>query len=305
MNVRVTGQTQSAATIAHLRRQSAAMAAYTEQASSGLRVQRASDDPARYAALVQARADGARLDGYAGTAADATSTLDAGVSALGDANQVLVRAKQIAQEGINATTDPQARQALAAEADGLLARLTRAANTQVEGRYLFGGTATDTPPFQTDASGATVYAGAADRGRALIGPGGQTADTRYAGGAIFQSAGADAFAALRGLRDDLRNATLTDADRARVLTGRLTSLDAARTAVSGAVAEQSSTLAGLDALQTRVADLKLTAAVRAGDLEGADYAEAVVKMQEQQGSLQATMAVAAKLFETSLLDFIR
>src|SRR5262249_10317471 len=147
------------------------------------------------------------------TMSDSTADLNASVAALQDGNQVLNRASQLAQEGINATSEGQDYEALASEVDGLINRVLSTANSQSDGRYLFGGTATTQPPFSVttqDAQGrptAVTYAGSAERSNALIGPG-QTVDTHYAGSQVFQQPGADVFQSLIGLRDDLRNANL-------------------------------------------------------------------------------------------------
>lgn len=309
MNLRTTGQLQVSNALAYLSQQSGALTKYREQVSSGLRVQRPSDDPTAYPMITRAKDHSARLTAYTNVMADATALQNTGVSSLQEVNSVLVRAKQIAIEGGNATTDEGGYAALAVEVDGLIARALRAGNTAVDGSSIFAGTATDRPPFRVDtldANGrpATIaYDGAAERGRVLIGPQ-QTADTRYSGAAVFQRPGQDVFAELIGLRDALRNPPATGSKSAAVA-GRLAGLDAARSAVGDATAEMASNLAGLEALTSRMADLKLTADTRAGELEGTDYAEAVVKMQQQTFAVQATLAVSAQLLGPSLLDFIR
>jgi flagellar hook-associated protein 3 FlgL len=244
--------------------------------------------------------------------ADSTSVLNAGVSALQDVNDVLVRARQIAIEGADSTTgsDPTSREALAIELDGLITQALQIANSQPDGKAVFGGTAIDSPPFRVatlDANGrpATIaYDGAAERTRSLIGVG-QTVDTRYAGNTVFQQPGADVFQSLIALRDDLRNPTFNDAARSQALNTRLTELTAARDAIGDVMGEKSSNLANLESLGNLLTDLKLTADIRTGELAGTDYADAVVKMQEQESALQAIYAVSAKLLEPSLLDFIR
>lgn len=303
MNVRVTNQSQTASAIGYMQRQTAALAKYQDQVSSGLKVKAASDNPAGFPTLLAAKADGLRLDAYTQTMADVTADLDSAVSALGDANNALVRAKQIAQEGINGTTNAADFGTLAAEVDGLIDRMMAAGNFQKDGRYLFGGTAADQPPFTL--SGSTVtYSGSADRARVLVGPG-QTVDNRYAGSAVFQQAGGDAFGALIGLRDALRDTTLTGAAKTAALTASLGAVDSARDAIAETTAEQGESLVTLEALKNRAADVKLTVAERVGELESTDYAEAVVRLKEQETALQATMAVTARLLSPSLLDFIR
>lgn len=307
MNVRISAQSQSNNAIRYMQQQSQALAKYQDQLSSSQRIKTPSDDPGNYPAYIRAKADSGRYEAYNQTITSATSDLNAANDALGEANDVLTRAKQIALEGVNGTTDGAGYTALAAEVDSLLERMTAAGNTQLNGQYLFGGTASGAPPFQlTAAAGTTTvtYQGTAERARVLIGPG-QTVENRYAGDQVFQQAGGDAFQALIDLRDVLKDPNLTDAGKAAALTPRLAAVDAARDAIGETRAEQSSHLATLEVLKDRTVDLKYAADTRAGDLGSTDYAEAVVRMNEQQVALQATMAVTAKLLSPSLLDFIR
>jgi flagellar hook-associated protein 3 FlgL len=299
VNVRVTGFAQSAAVIANMQRQSAAVGRYQSQLSSGARVQVPSDDPGGYATLNRLRAASDRYEAYGQTMTAATTDLNAGVSALQDVNDTLVRATQIASEAASGTTNPTGATNLASEVDSLIDRMMTAANAQTDGKYQFGGTATDRPPFQvtgTDAAGRPTgigYTGAAERGRVLVGPG-QTADVRHTGAEVFQRPGAGVFENLLALRDTLRDANLSPDARSRALSARMDGLAAAREAVSDSMAEQSSTLATIDAIQARFGDLKIAAAEREGQVGGTDYAETIVKLNEQQTALQG-----------SLLDFIR
>ena len=56
------------------------------------------------------------------------------------------------------------------------------------------------------------------------------------------------------------------------------------------ISEQAGNLAGMEAIQNRLSDLKLNADTRAGDLEGADYAAAVVGLKQQESTFEATLA---------------
>lgn len=310
MNFRVTAQTQTAAAISRFRAQSSDVAKYQDQISSGSRVKTPSDDPARFAILARAKSELSRLDVHTQTMSLSTNTLNAGVSALQDANDVLVQAKRLAVQGADATSsDPQVQESLASQVDGLIERMMAAGNAQENGLYLFSGHSTTTPPFaagSVNANGTPAsvqYQGSADRARSLIGAG-QTVDTRYSGAAVFQSGAGDAFQALIDLRDQLRNTSMGTADKSKAISNQIGRIDAARDALGDAMSEQSTSLALLDSLQTRAADLKLSTTDRAGAIEGTDYAEAIVKMNEQQSALEATMAVTAKMFQSSFLDFI-
>jgi flagellin-like hook-associated protein FlgL len=312
MNVRVTSLTQTNNAIGYIQLRNADLSKYQDQVSSGLRVTKPSDDPAAFPEISQAKTASARLDAYSQNISSATSTLNAGVSTLQDVNDLLVQARQIAQQGADAATngDQSQRDALATQVDGLIDRALRDANAQPDGKSIFGGTATNTPPFSvatTDAQGrpATIaYNGATQRTRVLTGPG-QTVDTRYVGSSVFQQPGADVFQSLIGLRDDLRNTNLTGPALNTSLNQRLGTVDAARTAIGDATGEQSSNLATLQSLSSLNSDTQTATENRLGDLQDTDYATAVVKMKEQQTALQAIYATTVQMLQPGLLNFIQ
>jgi flagellar hook-associated protein 3 FlgL len=312
VNVRVAGQTQTNNAIVYMRQRAADLAKYQDQVSSGLRVKLPSDDPSVFTALSQSKAASARLGAYTQNVSESTAVLNSGVSTLQDVNDALVRAKQIALEGADSTanSDPNGTEALAVEVDGLIDRVLRSANSQPDGKSLFGGTAITTQPFRvatTDAQGRPLtiaYDGATDRTRTLTGPN-QTVDTRYDGSQVFQQPGADVFQSLIALRDQLRDTTLSGTARAQAFQQHIGAMDTARNAIGETTAEQASTLAALESVQSLTAEVKLTADTRIGELAGTDYAEAVVKMQEQETALQAIYATTSRLLQPGFLDFIR
>ncbi len=312
MNVRVTGQVQTGNAIGFVRQRSDELARVRQQVSSGLRVERPSDDPGAFPALSQFKAASGRLGTFAQNVGDATATLNASLSVLQDVNDVLVRARQIALEGGDsaAAADPAAREALAVEVDGLIDQALRSANGRPDGKTVFAGTALDTPPFRvaaTDANGrplAIAYDGAPERARTVTAPG-QTIDTRYSGAAVFQRPGADVFGALLGLRDALRDTGLDGAARAAAFAQRLGSLDAARGAINDSMGEQASNLATLESISALVDEQKLYADTRVGELEGTDFAEAVVRMKEMETALQAIFATTVQIVQPGILDFIK
>jgi flagellar hook-associated protein 3 FlgL len=295
--------------VAALRQSVARQAALQQSISSGVRLQRPSDGPSDYVAAHETLALNQRLGTYLNTAGEATSDLNVSVSALLEGGQLLNQAADLASQGINGATDPTSFDALASQVDNVIDRMLALGNSQAGGRYLYGGTATQQPPFAITARGsdgrptAISYQGSGERAQVLIGPG-QTVDTRYAGDQVFQSAGGDVFQALIGLRDALRNSSLDPTARTQALTQQFTQIQNAHTAVLQTVGEQSASLESLDAVQNRIQDVQLDLQKRAGDLQGTDYADAVVRLQEEQTTYQATLATTAKIFSASLLNFL-
>ncbi len=306
MNVRVTGQAQLAATLGQIRRQAATQAKYQDQIGTGVRVKAASDDPAAFASLSQSKAAASAFSNSLSVIAEATSGLDASVSALLEGNQALTRAKQLAITGADAATDSTTFEGLAAEADSLIDRFLQAANTKFDGDYLFGGDNTKSPPFRvtgTNGQGkptAVIYDGSATPAQTVIG-GGQTVETRAVGSYTFS----DAFRTLIQLRDNFRDPALTDAQKSAAIGQSLTDLETASTAVSSTLGVQSSALSGLDAVQSRLQDLKLASDTRVGELGATDYADAVLRLKEEETAYQSTLSLAANFVPPNLFDFIR
>ncbi len=310
MNIRVTGQTQVNNAIANLRRQQADANKFSDQISTGLKVKVASDAPAAFASATAARGASKRAGTYQDTLNDSTTDLNAGVSVLQETSAVLTKATELAIDGASGSINNAGFEAIATEVDTLISRTLTAANQQQDGRYIFGGTATDTPPFRVDTLGpdgrpATIaYDGATERARSLVSRS-QTVDNRYVGADVFQSTGQDVFGALIGLRDDLRNGTLSESQKTTAVSARLADIQNARTRVGLVMGEQAGNLAGMEAIQNRLSDLKLNADTRAGDLEATDYAAAVVGLKQQETTFEATLGVIGRMNQTSLLDFLR
>lgn len=84
------------------------------------------------------------------------ATADQTLSSLSD---VINRARALAQSAAGDQVTSQEREGLAIEAEGLLRSAIVSGNTRYNDRYLFGGMATQSPPFETTSQGAVRYAG--------------------------------------------------------------------------------------------------------------------------------------------------
>lgn len=115
----------------------------------------------------------------------------------------------------------------------------------------------------------------------------------------------DAFQSLMTLRDLLRDPTLTDAERSQRISGQIDELDRVRSAILGAVGEQSVQLQGLDSLENHTQDLKLTTQKVISELGDVDLSELVVNLQAQQQMLQLSLASISRVLGQSLLDYLQ
>lgn len=116
----------------------------------------------------------------------------------------------------------------------------------------------------------------------------------------------DVFQVLIALRDDLRNTSgMSPSQQVQSIGQRLTELDRHSSGILKALGEQGTNLQNLGVLETHVRDIKLETRKIIGNLEDADVTEVITKLQAQQNQLQLTLAASARLFDQSLLDFLR
>jgi flagellar hook-associated protein 3 FlgL len=291
--------------LANIRLQSGALTKFQNQLSSGVAVAKPSDGASVFARIFADKSTADRFDGYLATIGEATGTLDESVSTLQSANNILVRAKQVALEAANGDLDNATAETYAKEVDGLLANFLSTTNATADGRPLFGGTAAG-PAFtvaETNAAGLPSrieYAGTGEEQLALVGRD-RTVATRIDGRDVFGKEGANPFEALMGLRDALRGPA---GNRPAILNDRMADLDAARDAVGETMGAQSTTLASLESLQTRSTDLRLAAASRYSERQGTDYVDATIHLREMENLFQASLATSARVIQPSLLDFL-
>lgn len=133
----------------------------SEQLSSGLQVRKPSDSSAaseisRFQQMLD------RISGFEKRIGSVRSFLQYQDDALSESSDILVRAKEIAQQAANSTNNPDARRQLAEEVLQIRDHLASLANATYQGKYVWGGADDDDPPFdpQTYTNPAT---GAASR----------------------------------------------------------------------------------------------------------------------------------------------
>ena len=169
------------------------LAKFQVQISSGLRFQRPSEDPIAFRQVTSLNRSFSELNADRRSIDHASGILNASVHQIQQYSDVLTAAKNIAQRGVQAL-DSDERVAFALEVEGLLERLKSIGLSQFNGRYIFGGTKTDQPPFifsEAVDGGQSLqarYNGADVRSQASIGDN-LTVDTYYVGESVFANRG--------------------------------------------------------------------------------------------------------------------
>lgn len=127
-----------------------------EQISTGLKINQPSDNPAGTAEAMSIGSAMAQNQQYQTNVTSAQSMLSTTSGALQTVSNILLSARQIASEGAN-STDSSTYQSLVQQVQALTTQLVGVANTQNgSDEYVFGGTATKTPPYTQYAQPSTA-----------------------------------------------------------------------------------------------------------------------------------------------------
>jgi len=165
---RITPKLTIDASMRHSQQHSQMLAKYQRELSTGLRLHRPSDDPAAMERALLLKFEDARFESDLRAINHVQSAMNQSVAHLLEAKSILTRAKEIAIDA----TQPDAegvREIHALELDALLERLVALANSDEAGRFLFGGSRSDTPPFVAGPDGRIEYTGGDSRTEVPIG----------------------------------------------------------------------------------------------------------------------------------------
>lgn len=134
-------------TLFALSRHTEALFLLQEQATTGSRINRPSDDPSASASILNLQSENTVLENYLNTLAEAISTLNVSSSVLQQMTSALNQAKTSITQVTSGTYDDTSRQRTAEAIDNTLEQLVQLANTKNNGQYLFGGSDTNSAPF--------------------------------------------------------------------------------------------------------------------------------------------------------------
>ncbi len=118
-----------------------------EQASSGKRINKPSDDPLGEVKVLDYRTILSNVEHYLSNITNGTSWLNMIDSTLSDMGTMVTRAKSLALSQAADTADATTRRGTAVEIESLYNRIIDLANTQMGESYIFGGTITDQAPL--------------------------------------------------------------------------------------------------------------------------------------------------------------
>jgi flagellar hook-associated protein 3 FlgL len=276
-----------------LARVSSEHAEATQQAASGLRLNKASDDPLGAAYAVRVQNSLKQSETYRTNIGLVRSDIQMAEGALAESIEVLNQTRETAMQGANDSMDTANRATLASKVASLKEQLLSLSNSQGSTGYLFSGHLTDTPAFAADGT----YQGDDGQRRVEVGPG-TVVDANVNGGSIFNDPdGVNVFAAL----DTLQAALMAD-DGAQI-SASLTGIDQALGQLNQGRSQTGLIMNRLDMSDGTLEQTELELTKRRSDITDADPFETLSRMTQLGSTLQQAIAVARTTLNQSLQRF--
>ncbi len=275
-----------------------------EQATTGLRLNRPSDDPVDYRSALGLKDSMSQTGRFLRSIDLSRTRLRATEEAIADAMDVVGEAQALAVQAGNTTNGPDARAALRVQVEQLFDQILDASNAKAPGGgYVFSGVASDVRAFEQTGSFVsgspppTVAFEGDDRAIEVEIDEGVTIEVTRSGRDVFQGS-VDLFEVMgrlwQGLDQNdtaLIRSAMDDLDRA------FDQLNLQRAHVGGAESKA-------DSFEDRLSREEQELASQVSLLEDADAYQVYSDLAIQEAALQASLEVTARMQQPTLLDFL-
>lgn len=302
--MRITQSMLSRMNMQQLTIQKGRLARTQEQAATGLRLNRPSDDPVDYRTTLGLKDSVSQTGRYLRSIDLARTRLRATEEAIADAMDVVSEAQALAVQGANETNGPEARAALRVQVEQYFDQILDASNAKAPGGgFVFSGVASDVRAFEQTGSFVsgspppTVAFEGDDRAIEVEIDEDVTIEVTRSGQDVFQGS-VDLFEVMGRLWQGL------DQDDTAMIRTAMDDLDLAfeqlsleRTHVGGAESKA-------DSFEDRLSGEEQELITRVSLLEDVDAYQVYSDLAIQEAALQASLEVTARMQQPTLLDFL-
>jgi flagellar hook-associated protein 3 FlgL len=277
-----------------------------EQLSTGLAVNRPSDNPLATLRGISSRKRIAETGQYLTNISTMSPYLLETETAIRTVSDVILRSNELVLQAANSTNSQLQFDQIALEINQLLESMLVQANHVSGDRHIFGGTRTLAEPFQTtrDADGevtAVNYQGNDEHFVFEISEG-ITVNSNVTGQDAFLPTipgTVDVFQLMIDIRDTLRSGDIG------ALEPLLEDINGAQDQLLLAVTRVGAVQARIERVDANLREVEIQLEQVLSDNVDADLAEVIVELNAQSNAFQASLNAAARVIQPSLLDFIR
>ncbi len=265
----------------------------TSEASSGLAVVQPGDDPVAAAGIVLHSTAGAYASAVNQAATAAQGELSVADGALNTVSQAIETARELAVQLANDSYNADDRAGAVSEVQQAMAQAIAALNVKSGDRYVFGGTADQSSPF--DAAG--NYLGDSGVRTIEVAPGVQQAVSVRADVALKGTGGGvDVLSAMSALATALQNN-----DQAGIETA-IGALQTGTAQVAALRTQVGSEETSLNAAATMASGVSASETKQVTNLQDADVVTASTQLQLAETALQAAISASTQSFKFTLLN---
>lgn len=294
--MRITSGIIQRQTLEGLQKNIGALAEAQSRVTTGLRVNRASDDPAAAVGIMASDRRLHALAQYRKNIDTAQTRLGVEEQVLDQVTELLDRARELGvNQGGSGTASATTRLQVRAEVDELLDHLITLGNTRFGSGFLFGGEYADQLPFsQTGATSAT----APPAGVHVVEINdGQSVAVNHDGLQVFVSSGT--FKALQDLSAGLGANSDTD------IANALTEIDASFATIQDILAETGARRNQLEMATSNLEALEVNLRSFRSTLSDAEIEESISQLVARQTAYQAALMSTSRIISQSLTDYLR
>ena len=278
--------------------------------ATGKQIVQTSDDPDKAGLIQRLNTAYNRQETYESTLGTVDDRLAAEEASLTATDNILQRVRELAVRASSDTLSADDRKIVSIEVNALRDSLLALANTQdVNGNYVFSGSAVKTEPFSPDADGNLIYQG--DNSYVSVDVSEQRRlTTNRPGSEVFagvirqetDGTGTRKVGFFAVIEDFSAALSGTDTSAIQRSLGEVDKLTAT---VSMSLADVGSRRNVVESQRDVLTDAKLRYKSVLSNAEDLDYASAVTQLSAELLSLEAAQASFAKISQLSLFDYIR
>ena len=281
-----------------------------EQLSTGLRINRPSDDANGFQQARQLEILQERFTHFEDSITSARSWLGTAQNNLDSLSEVFSEIYQEGVRSLNSTLADDEREEVAQLMEKLFENVVELLNAQNNNEYVFSGTRTSVKPFSVDALDPTsdnagvVYYGNTDNIHRQIGPG-SSLEINLSGEQVWSVDndldGTTDFTITESIQSFIDALRANDTE---AMSSSLSQIQDSRDHIINQTSSLGSIINRLEISENQLADASVIIAQQQSELEDTDFAETILEFQRAQTSLQTSLQVTSSVLQLTLLNFI-